>query len=214
MDRSAPEQPYLFEALRELLYESCLDVAGSTLRIGLAASHWQLEQARLFLEKFQSVRRAGSITPSTHDQYERVVALALHVSPRQQRAQGVITLRRDNPAGLQLDQKHGDILNTMRARGAQLVEVEHLAFDRQTPFEAMLDPMIQALAGTIKSWGTTDILAECLTADAGFYCGQLGFKRLQKRPGGNVNKVLLHLPAQRIARLHERKKQKPGNTGL
>lgn len=212
-DRASSEQTFLFEALRELAFETCLEVAGSTLRIGLAASTWQLEQARQLLEHFKPSRPSLHPESPIADENERVVALALHVSPRQrvQRAQGVITLRRDNKAGLHLDLQYRPRLDEMRARGARLVEVEQLAFDQQIPPEALIGPMIQALAGTVESWGATDILAECTRIDAGFYCGQLGFKRLQKssKPSG---KVLLHLSAGRIARLKLLHNKKPDST--
>ncbi|MDP5240429.1 hypothetical protein Q9Q94_12875 [Uliginosibacterium sp. 31-16] len=203
--RPATEQPYVFEALRELAFETCLEVAGSTLRIGLAASAWQLEQARMLLETFHPAPRKSTPadTPAIPAN-ERAVAVALHVSPvhSSQRAQGVITLRRDSEAGLTLDRRHREALDGMRAQGARLVEVEQLAFDRQAPRNAMIAPMIRALAGTVETWGATDIIAECTPLDAGFYCSKLGFKRLHKT--GDTGKVLLYLPAQRIARLQAR----------
>lgn len=212
-NRQAPEPAYLFEALRELAFESCLEIAGTTLRIGLAASAWQLEQARKLLENFQTGRKPHPATETSSQ--ERAVALALHVHPRQrgQRAQGVITLRRDNPAGLMLDERHRALLDEMRAKGARLVEVEELAFDRQLPREALIGPMVQALVSAVDAWGSTDILAECPQQDASFYCAQLGFKRLRRSTEALPGSLLLHLSARRIARLRLHEKQKPGIAG-
>ncbi|MDO6386970.1 MULTISPECIES: hypothetical protein [unclassified Uliginosibacterium] len=196
-DRHAPEQIYLFEALRELAFETCLEVAGSTLRIGLAASHWQLEQARRLLEQLQPQHPPLDRLPAP--ELERVVALALHISPRRQRAQGVICLRRDNPAGLQLDLLHRPALDALRARGARLVEVERLAFDQHIAPEQLARPMIQALASTVADWDSTDILAECPRSHAGFYCSQLGFKRLGKQT--DAKRLLLCLSRKQLTRL-------------
>ncbi|GAB2902780.1 hypothetical protein GCM10027046_35000 [Uliginosibacterium flavum] len=205
--RPATEQPYLFEALRELSFETCLEVAGSTLRIGLAASAWQLEQARMLLEHFQPLnRKILSAVANPVTDHERAVAVALHVTPSQnhQRAQGVITLRRDNEAGLALDQKHHVVLEEMRARGARLVEVETFAFNHKMPLDTLLEPMIKALTSTVDAWGATDILAECPRPDAAFYCAHLGFKRVHKLNDSKATHILLHLSATRIARLQTR----------
>ena len=203
--RPATEQPYLFEALRELSFETCLEVAGSTLRIGLAASAWQLEQARMLLEHFQPTKHPNPRT-SAPPAHERAVAIALHVTPknRHPRAQGVITLRRDDETGLALDLHHRAVLDEMRARGACLVEVETLAFDGKTPPDTLIEPMIKALTSTVDAWGATDIVAECPRLDAAFYCAHLGFKRVHKRNNSQATHILLHLSAARIARLQTR----------
>jgi hypothetical protein len=203
--RPATEHPFIFEALRELSFETCLTIAGSTLRIGLAATTWQLEQARILLEHFQPAgRKTAPAAPLSSN--ERVVAIALDVSPKNHapRAQGVITLRRDDETGLSLDLQHRSTLDAMRANGACLVEVEKLAFDRKLPVNELIGPMIQALSKTINAWGATDILTECTRTDAAFYCSHLGFKRLDKNSDGERGKILLHLSAARIARLQTR----------
>lgn len=204
--RPATEQPYLFEALRELAFETCLDVAGATLRVGLAASAWQLEQARQLLEHFQPVPGQKLNLPPASLVTERAVALALQIAPRhgKPRAQGVITLRCDSAAGLALDRHHHETLEQMRAEGARLVEVEQLAFDRQAPLLALIKPMLQVLSSPVKTWEATDILAECTRLQAAFYCGQLGFKRLQNRPPNRADKILLHLPSTRLVALQSR----------
>ena len=197
--RPAQGSPFLFEALRELSFETCLEVAGSTLRIGLAATHWQLEQARILLGAFDPATRKHEPLSASH---ERAVALALNTSlgAREGQARAVITLRRDSPAGLSLDSRHHATLERLRAQGAQLVEVEHLAFAARLPLDELLKPMTQALAGAVRDWGSTDILAECPRQHAAFYCSRLGFRRLHSRTTGK-EPLLLHLPAAHVTLL-------------
>jgi hypothetical protein len=201
--RSVADHAYLFEALRELTFETSLSIAGNTLRIGLAATVWQLDQARQLLDQFQS-KTSGPRPAALHPSQDRAIALALDVRPmqRKRRAQGLISLRRDNEQGLNLDKTHQPFLDAMRARGASLAEVEHLAFDQKLPLSELLGPMIQALSNSVESWGITDIVAICEKPQMRFYCQHLGFKRIPETHAGN--NVLLHLPAGRIARLQAR----------
>jgi hypothetical protein len=190
---------FLFEALRELDFESCFEVAGNHLRFGLAVTQWQLEQARILLDHFNTSAQL-LLQPSN----ERVVALALHtgLTPKNgARAKAVVVLRRDGPTGLALDAWHPGTMNKIRERGGMLVEVEQLAFTQRLPLDSLIMPMVQALSGAVRDWGATDIVAECSREQAAMYCRRLGFKRLHRRTGGGTEHILLHLPASEIARL-------------
>lgn len=120
------------------------------------------------------------------------------------RANAVVILRKDGPEGLALDAAHAEALGKIREQGGVLVEVEQSAFSTRVPLESLLSPMIRALAGAVTEWGATDIVAECPRRQAAFYCSHLGFMRVDKRKTkGQGERVLLHLPASGIARLHE-----------
>lgn len=192
-------QSYLFEVLREMAFENCLEIAGHSLRIGLAVSQWQIEQARIFLAHFHQNFQFPQ------ESHERVVALAMHagLNPRSEsRTNAVVILRKDGPQGLTLDGAHAKALEQLRDQGSILVEVEQIAFSSRVPLDSLLAPMIHALAGAVSEWGATDILAECPRRQAAFYCSRLGFLRLEKRKAkGQGERVLLHLPAEGIARL-------------
>jgi len=197
-----PTQTYLFEVLREMAFENCLEIAGQSLRIGLAVTQWQLEQARIFLSH---IHQNPPLTP--HESHERVVALSMHagLTPKSDsRANAVVILRKDGPQGLALDAAHGEALGRIREQGGILVEVEQSAFSTRVPLDSLLSPMIHALSGAVSEWGATDIVAECPRRQAAFYCSRLGFLRIDKRKTkGKGERVLLHLPASGIAKLHE-----------
>lgn len=193
-------QLYLFEALRELAFENCLDVAGNSLRFGLAVTQWQLEQAFTLLNHFNTSIEA--LQPPSEG---RVVGLALHagLTPKTgARAKAVVVLRRDGPDGLALDALHPGSMEKIREHGGVLVEVEQSAFTSKLPIESLLMPMVNALAGAVRNWGATDIVAECPREQASLYCGRLGFRRVHKRQNSGVEHILLHLSADRIQRLH------------
>jgi hypothetical protein len=201
---AARQQTQLFEILRELTFETCLEVAGSSLRIGLAASAWQLQQARLLLEHFQLPPSRAFDLATPENASEHAVALALSIAPngRQPRARGVIALHCDTSAGLQLDHQYRPALDKLRAKGARLAEVEQFAFDQGEALIPMLPSMMQALADSVRLWGTTDIVAACPRQHAPFYCTQLGFRRI--RGAENKGTLLLHLAQGRLQALRER----------
>ncbi|KAF7599738.1 MAG: hypothetical protein CGU28_04915 [Candidatus Dactylopiibacterium carminicum] len=202
-DLCVDQHPLLFESLRELALESCLEVAGCTLRIGLAASTWQLQQARALLEHFQlAPARVFDPNHAAHPE-DHAVALALSVGPvrsSQPRARGVIALHRDSTHGLHLDRRHRASLDRLRACGARLAEVEQLVFDRSAHLTPLLPPMIQVLAESVSTWGITDIVTECPRQHASFYCTQFGFRRVRDA-SCHSSHVLLHLPELRIQKL-------------
>lgn len=205
------ESVYLFEALREMAFESCLNVSGHTLRIGLAATQWQLEQARILLESFHPCEHDTPARPlPALAANERAVAIVLNTAlgGKEKHARAAISLRRDSLAGLALDAHHHLLLEQMRAKGARLVEIEQLAFAPKAPPISVLQPMLHALSGAVTDWGATDILAECAPRDAGFYCTQVGFKRLRTQSERSDSAVLLHLSAARLARLQARTRTK------
>ena len=185
-----------------MAFENCLEIAGQSLRIGLAVTQWQLEQARIFLSH---IHQNPPITP--HESHERVVALSMHagLTPKSDsRANAVVILRKDGPQGLALDAAHSEALGKIREQGGILVEVEQSAFSTRVPLDSLLSPMIHALSGAVSEWGATDIVAECPRRQAAFYCSRLGFLRIDKRKTkGKGERVLLHLPASGIAKLHE-----------
>lgn len=206
------ERPGIMDFLRELAFEKSLCVDRRPFRIGLAATSWQLQQS-LSLLRQQSLPSPLSqtgpycLTDTTQD---RVVALAMNTSLNTPftGALATIWLRRDGPSGLPQDgtPPSREALNQMRAQGKRLVAVEALAFDKQAPFNLVLEPMMRALHGIVVDlWDATDIVTNCPRTEVAYYCGKLGFSRVigqaheaaQTRP--HAATVLLTLPLQRMA---------------
>ena len=201
----AVERPGLVEFLRELAFESGLTVGDRALRVGLASTAWQLQEGIKLLE------RQGMPNPLTQTQIssnpERVVALAMTtaINPRDTGVLGTIWLRRDTAEGLALDRHHPAALASMREHGAKIVAVESLAFDPTVPLTQILSPMLRALRRIVLDmWGATDIVTECPTRNAAYYCNKLGFSQVADAVSGGPNyrdTVLLHMSTGRMADL-------------
>lgn len=193
-------QAFLFEVLREMAFENCLEIAGHSLRVGLAVSQWQMEQACIFLNHLNKPP-----LPSPEPSHERIVAMALHAGLTPQcdaRANAVVVLRRDGPQGLALDHAHHEAIGRFRDKGGVLAEIEQSAFASQIPLDPLLDPMIRALSAAVSEWGTTEIVAECPRRQYPFYYSRLGFHRVSNCPSSKNDRILIHLPASRLASLH------------
>lgn len=192
----ADEWTFRFETVRELGAERSLIVDGQRLRVGIANTHWQLQQARLLLEALQPIQRPQPLGLESRNQ---AIALALKIAPsnRQPRAQALLAVRCDSDEGLLLDQRHREALDQLREGGGRLIEIELVAFDRVLELEPLLRAMASALRGPVESWAATDILAECPREHAGVYCRLLGFRRLGKQAACN-SKLLLALSAERL----------------
>lgn len=201
------ERSGLFEMLRELAFETALHIGECSLRIGLAATTWQLRQAQALLAQAALPGLSGMHPGVPSESEERVVAVALHTGLclHPNSALATISLHRDGSSGLALDGHHAEALDHLRENGARLVEVEQIAFDAQLPLPAMLAPMVRALSGIVVDvWGTTDIVLTCQPHDVVYYCDILGFARLPSAHRGkrrNGEGVLLHLPTTRIDQL-------------
>jgi len=168
--------------------------------VGLAVSRWQMEQACIFLNHLNKPP-----LPTQEPSQERVVAMALHAGLTPQcdaRANAVVVVRRDGPQGLSLDHAHPEAIGRFREKGGILAEIEQSAFTSQIPLDALLYPMIQALTAAMSDWGTTEIIAECPRRQYPFYCNRLGFHRVSNCPSNKNGRILIHLPASSLAKLH------------
>ncbi|MDB5800323.1 MAG: hypothetical protein JWL63_1262 [Rhodocyclales bacterium] len=210
-------RPGLPEFLRELAFEELLDVdrrfndqlTRPSLRIGLAATPWQLQQSLDLLQR-QSLpspldHPGQSVADVTLD---RVVALAMSTSLSSTCAGTLATiwLRRDGAAGLPADHWPGSqrALDQLRKAGRQLVAVEALAFDALAPSGLVLQPMLNVLKSIVENmWGATDIVLYCPRSQAAHYCGKLGFSRVpgQGHDVPHAGSILLRMPTQRVSQM-------------
>jgi hypothetical protein len=213
------ERPGLPEFLRELAFEEMLHVdrradvriggqAYPSLRVGLAATAWQLQQSIALLQRqcqpnpLAHLARGGTAEASL----DRVVALAMGTSLNTARtgALATIWLRREGENGLPADYWPGSrrALEQMRSAGKRLVAVEAWAFDDQIPSSVALKPMLNVMKRiVVDMWDATDIVICCPRAQLAHYCGKLGFSRVagQGQDVAHANSILLHMPAQRMA---------------
>ena len=215
----AIEHPGIPEFLREMAFEEMLQVdrrtdirvggqAYPSLRVGLAATAWQLQRAIALLERqclpnpLAHLARAGIADASL----DRVVALAMGTSLNTARtgALATIWLRRDSedalPAGYWPHSQRA--LEQMRSDGKRLVAVEAWAFDDQTPSSVALKPMMNVMKRiVVDMWDATDIVICCPRAQLAHYCGKFGFSRVagQGQDLAHANSILLRMPTQRMA---------------
>lgn len=187
--------------LQEMAFESALRIGECSMRVGLAATAWQLDQAQALLEYAGLMPKSQALLQSVAPTQERVVALALETRlGRPRSALATISLHRDGDTGLSLDASHAAVLNDLRSRGEKLAEIEHLAFDSRLSIPHMIGPMVRALSSVVvDNWGSTGVVMACARKDAAFYCESLGFRRATK--GARDHEVLLHLPTSRLGHL-------------
>jgi len=202
------------EFLRELAFEKSLPLDasfhGPALRVGLAATPWQLQQSLNLLQR-QDIPNPLNVPgqAGTSDaNLDRVVALAMNTSLSTPYAGALATiwLRRDGAGGLPQDAVPGNQQNLeqMREAGKRLVAVEAIAFDPQAPLKIVLEPMMRTLrAIVIDLWDATDIVTTCPASQVGYYCSKLGFSRLAKPrldtlQASRTAPVMLHMPTQRM----------------
>ncbi|MEC5388324.1 hypothetical protein VVD49_21505 [Uliginosibacterium sp. H3] len=209
------ERPGLLEFLRELAFEKSLPIDarfhGPALRVGLAATPWQLQQSLDLLMRLDvpNPLNAPARADTTDANLDRVVALAMNMSLNTPYtgALATIWLRRDGASGLPQDAvpsaQHA--LAQMREAGKRLVAVEAIAFDPQAPLKIVLEPMMHALRSIVVDlWDATDIITTCPASQVGYYCSKLGFSRLTKPrldtlQTARTAPVMLHMPTQRMA---------------
>lgn len=190
--------------LQELTFESALRIGECSLRIGLAATAWQLNQAHALLVCAGIVPKLPAPAGLSPAEADHVVAVALDTGlGRRPTALATVSLRRDGGNGLSLDARHGSALATLRAQGARLAEIDQLAFDRQLPVPSMIAPMARALSSVaVDAWGSTGVVFACGRDEAVFYCDNLGFSPVKVGARGKRDdEVLLHLPTSRLGHL-------------
>ncbi|MDB5888230.1 MAG: hypothetical protein JWM03_1102 [Rhodocyclales bacterium] len=179
------------------------------LRVGLAATPWQLQQSLNLLQRQGlSSPLIQSDQPGINAALNRVVALALSTSLDMScmGALATIWLRHDGAEGLPADQWpiSRRSLDQLRNMGKRLVEVEALAFDERTPSSVVLNPMMHVLKCiVVDMWDATDIVMCCPRSQAAHYCSKLGFSRVagQGHDVAHANSILLRMPTLQMTPL-------------
>jgi hypothetical protein len=209
--------------LRELAYEEAVATSHGLVRIGLAATPWQLQQSLSLLARLEipnPLSQPGE-PGNTDASLDRVVALALNTSLNSPScgALASIWLRRDGDGGLPQDRRgaHHRALQNLRETGCHLVAIEALVFDERAPAQQALVPMMSALKRiAVELWNASDIVATCPRTQLAHYCGELGFARFpasaQENPRAET--VLLRLPLQPLTQVLDSQRTDKGAEAL
>ena len=172
--RLAARAAELFEFVRRLGGECFHEVGGQALRVGLAETDWQHQQAHALVER--QYRRSGFLSSEAtlpHANENELVVVAMEGMM----ALGTVTLRMDQGSGLLADGHYRREINAFREGGAQVCEFSRFAIDSEMNVLDIVDPMLQvACAAGFDPDRPTEVFVECHPRHAAFYRRVLGFK--------------------------------------